>query len=70
MVRVFIKVETSGSFNASGLIYEWLEDDGKSVALIGAMNRPNKPEYHFDEKTLTFFDNGIVSVNALDTIEG
>ena len=69
MMRVFIKIETKGDFNASGLIYEFLEDDGKSVAMVAAINRPGSGEFHFDESTLMFYDTGIVSVNALCKIE-
>ena len=69
MVRIYLKIEAPDGFNGSALMYEWLEDDGKSVALVAAVNRPTVPEYHFDETTLTYYPDGIVSVNALATID-
>ncbi len=70
MVRMYLRVETPDSFNASGLIYEWIEDDGKSVAMVIAMDMPDDGYDNFDDDTLEYYATGSISVNALDTIDG
>jgi hypothetical protein len=63
VVRYELAIDTP-DVKGSALVYEWLLDDGTSVAIVAALNK--ETESNYDPVTLEI--TGIATYNALSAI--